>query len=85
VADIPPLPAMSLRAAWNSAATCSETGSSRMSANAAVGKDTAGSLGDADAAFGTDGSTEAAVSVRSGAGAHPASAMSRANPSCGPW
>jgi hypothetical protein len=36
VAAIPPPPAMSFRAAWNSAATSSETGSSRMSANAAV-------------------------------------------------
>lgn len=49
VAVIPPPPAplaASLRIAWNTAAASSETGSSRMSANAAVGKAAARSLGD---------------------------------------
>jgi hypothetical protein len=68
---------MSFRIAWNSAAARSETGSSVMPANAAVGKDAAGSLGEGEATLYTDGSTEAVVSVLPEVGAHPASATTR--------
>jgi hypothetical protein len=49
---------MSSRAAWNVAAVSSETGSRLMSANAAVGKATAG-LGRADATMVAEGLTVA--------------------------
>jgi hypothetical protein len=77
VAAIPARPAMSSRIAWNSAAARSETGASLMSANAAVGKVSACSLGEGDATLPVDGSTEAAASAPSEVGAHPASVTTR--------
>jgi hypothetical protein len=81
----PPSPAMSLRIARNSAAVASETGSSLMSANAAIGKDAAGLLGEAGATLGTDGSTDAGVSALPLVVVHPASAATRAKAKTRPW
>jgi len=49
VADIPPSPAISFRAAWNAAADSAVTGSSRMAVNVAMGKAAAGSDATVDA------------------------------------
>jgi hypothetical protein len=76
---------MSLRIARNSAAVASETGSSLMSANAAIGKDAAGLLGEAGATLGTDGSTDAGVSALPLVVVHPASAATRAKAKTRPW
>ncbi|HEU4527582.1 MAG TPA: hypothetical protein VFT80_06625 [Actinomycetota bacterium] len=63
VAAIPAPPAMSFKIAWNSAAARSETGSSPMSANAAVGKCSAAALGEAEATGAAEGSSETVLSA----------------------
>jgi hypothetical protein len=85
VAAIPARPAMSSRIAWNSAAARSETGASLMSANAAVGKVSACSLGEGDATLPVDGSTEAVVPASGGVDVHAPSATIRAKTKTRPW
>ena len=79
VAAIPPPPAISLRAAWNLAASSAETGSSLMSANSAVGRVSLWSLGEGDAVV------RVVVGLSESPEPHPARSTTRPKATSHPW